>query len=337
MFDKPHFIGIGQMKAGTGWLYDHLRVHPEVWTPPKKELHFFNNGFNFAPTRKGFGKLLCAPDFDESVSQQVLSPAETWQGRVEQAGTDKTALDLLQYDLDFFSQALLTPAARKVEARSKKFPGGTGIRKAEMRWYSELFMPAHLVCGEITPAYAILEPKMIRRITRNFPHTKFMLNLREPVSRAKSHLNHALVNYLARYSGMDKENVDAMYAGRAIEEGFIPEDKIFKLIERTPNVFDKSSVSTLQNTWLKLVPADKMLLTFFDDIVGQPEQVLQRVADHLGIDTDGFTRTPEHNKKAAFPKVPLPQSVQQLLQERLAEESVLYDEMRAAQAKALAG
>ena len=40
--DAPHFIGIGAQKAGTTWLYRNLQEHPEVWLPPEKELHYFD-------------------------------------------------------------------------------------------------------------------------------------------------------------------------------------------------------------------------------------------------------------------------------------------------------
>ena len=39
---QPDFLGIGAPKAGTTWLYENLRKHPEVWLPPTKELHYFN-------------------------------------------------------------------------------------------------------------------------------------------------------------------------------------------------------------------------------------------------------------------------------------------------------
>jgi hypothetical protein len=38
----PNFICIGAQKAGTGWLYDQLRAHPDFWMPPLKELHYFD-------------------------------------------------------------------------------------------------------------------------------------------------------------------------------------------------------------------------------------------------------------------------------------------------------
>src|SRR4051794_10997820 len=38
----PDFLCIGAQKAGTGWLYEQLRAHPDFWMPPVKELHYFD-------------------------------------------------------------------------------------------------------------------------------------------------------------------------------------------------------------------------------------------------------------------------------------------------------
>lgn len=35
-------IAIGTQKAGTTWLADYMRAHPEVHTPPVKEVHYFD-------------------------------------------------------------------------------------------------------------------------------------------------------------------------------------------------------------------------------------------------------------------------------------------------------
>ncbi len=39
---NPDFLCIGTQKSGTTWLFENLIKHPEVWTPPVKELHYFN-------------------------------------------------------------------------------------------------------------------------------------------------------------------------------------------------------------------------------------------------------------------------------------------------------
>jgi hypothetical protein len=38
----PSFLIIGSMRSGTTALADHLRTHPDVFIPPRKELHFFS-------------------------------------------------------------------------------------------------------------------------------------------------------------------------------------------------------------------------------------------------------------------------------------------------------
>lgn len=38
----PDFLCVGAQKAGTGWLYEQLRSHPDFWMPPLKELHYFD-------------------------------------------------------------------------------------------------------------------------------------------------------------------------------------------------------------------------------------------------------------------------------------------------------
>jgi hypothetical protein len=38
----PDFVCIGAQKAGTTWLYENLRGHPDVWMPPVKEFHYFD-------------------------------------------------------------------------------------------------------------------------------------------------------------------------------------------------------------------------------------------------------------------------------------------------------
>ena len=38
----PDFLGIGAQKAGTSWLHENLRCHPELYLPEDKELHYWN-------------------------------------------------------------------------------------------------------------------------------------------------------------------------------------------------------------------------------------------------------------------------------------------------------
>ncbi|OGT83573.1 MAG: hypothetical protein A3H91_02535 [Gammaproteobacteria bacterium RIFCSPLOWO2_02_FULL_61_13] len=42
----PDFLCIGAQKAGTTWLYENLRRHPEIFLPHRKELHYFDWGYS---------------------------------------------------------------------------------------------------------------------------------------------------------------------------------------------------------------------------------------------------------------------------------------------------
>jgi hypothetical protein len=71
----PDFICIGAQKAGTTWLYDNIRHHPDIWLPPIKELHYFDNKvpnkallpdarFDHGGVINRYSPLLQSPDYE---------------------------------------------------------------------------------------------------------------------------------------------------------------------------------------------------------------------------------------------------------------------------------
>lgn len=50
----PKILCIGAQKAGTSWLYENLRCNPMIWSPPFKELHFFD--FKFVEESKRWAR-----------------------------------------------------------------------------------------------------------------------------------------------------------------------------------------------------------------------------------------------------------------------------------------
>ena len=42
----PDFLGIGAQKSGTSWLYENLKLHPEIYVSEQKELHYFDKKLN---------------------------------------------------------------------------------------------------------------------------------------------------------------------------------------------------------------------------------------------------------------------------------------------------
>lgn len=46
---RPGFLVTGAQKAGTTWLNNVLSSHEELWLPPVKELHYFDNHEKYKP------------------------------------------------------------------------------------------------------------------------------------------------------------------------------------------------------------------------------------------------------------------------------------------------
>ncbi len=44
--DFPDFLVIGAQKSGTTWLHANMKIHPELFLPDKKEIHYFDWHFH---------------------------------------------------------------------------------------------------------------------------------------------------------------------------------------------------------------------------------------------------------------------------------------------------
>lgn len=42
----PNFLIIGASRCGTTWMANNIKLHPQIYMPPKKELHFFDADFD---------------------------------------------------------------------------------------------------------------------------------------------------------------------------------------------------------------------------------------------------------------------------------------------------
>lgn len=145
MSNGPCFICIGAEKAGTTWLYDNIRNHPEVWLPPPpfKELHYF----------------------DDKVPHKDLLP----NGRFNHGGIIRR-----------FSPLLHSPQLKTFRWLWKFNP----YRGSSMHWYRSLFTEDNKVSGDITPLYSTMDERGVeyaRKVVGD--HCKIFIILRDPVSR----------------------------------------------------------------------------------------------------------------------------------------------------------
>lgn len=154
------FLGIGAQKAGTTWLWSILKSHPDVWMPPKKELHYFDRDRKYPSWSYLSEKHL----FDR------LTGSETYH---------KEFRRLLKEDL---SSAVRSGSWRQMRWMIRFYFGSY-----DDSWYLSLFADGeNLLKGEITPDYSLIDFEDIQAIKALLPKLKIVLLLRNPIDRAWS-------------------------------------------------------------------------------------------------------------------------------------------------------
>lgn len=231
----PTFLSIGAQRAGTTWLYHHLRRHPQVWLPPIKELNFFNR-FD-ASSALSTRRKLRSPRYDQQLPLRLNAYARVLLRRGERADFDPA------FDLRYF----------------------TGEETVD--WYRRLFAPAAargLVTGDISPSYALLEPRTIEtRVLAANPDVRVIYTLRDPVERILSHVGKRLKQDGA--AAADRDAFVETFARSQAADAFT------------------DYVGAIE-TWRAAVGAERLKVLFFDDLASRPKAYLDEVADFIGVD-----------------------------------------------------
>lgn len=155
----PDFIGIGAMRSGTSWLAKNLMMHPGIWIPKIKELHYFDR------SREYFSPSYLASD---SIIDRIIRKEEG------------------QWRIRFIKRTLLYIS--KLDLKEVKWGFRYFLKKPCETWYFSLFNDGFgKVKGEITPAYAILKKEDVRHIYNILPSLKIIYILRNPIERSWSH------------------------------------------------------------------------------------------------------------------------------------------------------
>jgi Sulfotransferase family len=155
MTDGPTLLyGVGAAKAGTSWLYRHLRGHPDCHLRTIKELHYFDTleSGNFERQAAAHRQRLtvAAGDTNLNAAQRARRARDTadWIAVLDRRGADGPAY------LDYLT-------------------AGRGSRP---------------LVADITPAYGMLPEARLRQMASVVRETRFLFILRDPLSRLWSHL-----------------------------------------------------------------------------------------------------------------------------------------------------
>jgi hypothetical protein len=149
-----YFVGIGAQRAGTTWLGNYLNHHPQVCFSPIKELHYFDTIFR--PD-------LCSRFNDEFKN---LHRSYGQSGIIRQSPEEILYRQCLQTRIEMIEDP-------------EKY----------RQYFEQLIKNQHLVFGEITPSYSLLNKNGFQSINQMFPEAKFIFIIRNPCDRFWSHLN----------------------------------------------------------------------------------------------------------------------------------------------------
>jgi hypothetical protein len=147
----PDFLCLGMAKAGTGWLGDQLRFHPQFWLPVQ-ELGYLDRQL------------------------PPLTVAKTRLERLKKQAARKRPPGVRPIDprdialLEEFCQSAGKPRDLDVYIAAFRHKG-------------------EAMTGDISPGYVMMEGEVVAELCRKLPHLRVLLLVREPLDRAWSHLS----------------------------------------------------------------------------------------------------------------------------------------------------
>ena len=234
----PDFIIIGAHKCGTTALYDYLVQHPNIASASDKEIHFFDR----------------SPHYPSPNSLATSSPlyrvlgSEPWERRQILAGCIKIAKRTLKGRLN---DAL--------------WWGKWTFGFYNEDWYSGLFSQAgsDRACGEITPAYSMLEDHDVARINAINPDTKLIFMIRNPIERAWSAIRYDVY----------RESI-----GISIDSD---EEIIAELRKRHFRL--RGDYERTLECYLKFFNSSQILVCFYDAIQRDPVRLMAGITSFLNV------------------------------------------------------
>lgn len=154
--------GIGAQKAGTTWLYEQLRAHPDVHMGDVKEVHYWDTiYFPHLP----YYKPTAEKEFERLSRMPFL-------------------LRSLRYGLTGQARKLL-----QAERYRQALSGGEHSGRAYQAFLMEGWQGEPVV-GDISPGYAMLEPQGFAAMNAAAPDARFLFIMRDPISRLWSAMRH---------------------------------------------------------------------------------------------------------------------------------------------------
>ncbi len=155
----PDFLCIGAQKAGTSWLYYNLKKHPDLWLPPVKEIHYFDEKEYYQKRNKSSPTI-----FDRLFDNDAYN---NWKRRIFTNRIKSGIKNGNIRDISWYYKYCFNPINDK--------------------WYASLYEPGRdKITGDITPEYSGLRKEAVAHIYEMMPNAKIIFIMRNPIQRAWS-------------------------------------------------------------------------------------------------------------------------------------------------------
>lgn len=191
-----YFVGIGVAKAGTTWLSEYFKLHPEICISPVKEIHYFDEKFF---------------NSEQKIKRKRIEDLKKM--------AEKMSIDINEGQIFRLKQLLFL-----IEI----YTNSTAYHK-----YFNWLNKNGKICGEITPKYALLPERGFVEMRKFLHNPKVILMLRNPIDRYWSqirfHKNFIPNINLAEYylHSFNKHNV----ISHSYYQNILP--TVFRVFDRT--------------------------------------------------------------------------------------------------------
>lgn len=231
---KDIFICIGAQKAGTTWLYNCLKEHPQVYLPLIKELNFFN---------------------------EIEANKSTWKHRLfDSFWLNKKWRKVLIYcilNILIFRKIKDSLWVLKYIFLGRKIENIEKYIKLLLRTPKE----SAILTGDITPNYNSIKLKNIKKINASLPNIKLIFIMRNPVYRDWSAAKMILLKHRGKTMKHYDEKKFINFLGANVERSdyigtiknwttYYPENQIlfcfYDELKENPNIFFKKICNFLE-------------------------------------------------------------------------------------------
>jgi sulfotransferase family protein len=246
MKNKPDFIFAGYPRTGSSWLFRQLIKHSEVFLPYCKEVDFYW-GYDLPP--KGDANYV-----KKRVRRYRNARLKNYRENIG----------------DIFKWKRLLWDLRYIYGRRSQ------------NWYHALFQRGKY-CGDMTPNYAMISQREIRKLHSVLPDIKIIIGFREPIDQLWSILFQDLF--------MEKCDIENL-----------PDETLRREIEKAIGAFPK--YHECYENWASVIPSKQIYCYFFENAMSDPVAHYSAVCDFLGLEAQVSTISAKPVGNRAKPQLP---------------------------------